>query len=185
VAARIETRWRSAALESVEDFALDETGDGWALRGSVTLPIDGDPARIEYEVLADQRWATRGATALVTRGDTTERLGLEVTEGGWRVNGVPRPDLARCIDLDLGWTPATNTLPINRLALDVGEAATIEAAWLRFPELTVAANRQTYTRLGESSWRYQSGPYDFVLETTSEGIVSRYGDDLWRADAEE
>ena len=33
-----------------------------------------------------------------------------------------------CPDVDFGWTPATNTVPIRRLGLEVGETASITAA---------------------------------------------------------
>jgi hypothetical protein len=37
-----------------------------------------------------------------------------------------------CLDIDLGFSPSTNLLPIRRLTLAVGEAATVRAAWLPF-----------------------------------------------------
>jgi len=36
-----------------------------------------------------------------------------------------RTDLAGCSDVDLGWTPATNILPIRRTGLVVGGSTTI------------------------------------------------------------
>ncbi|MEM9747931.1 MAG: hypothetical protein AAF945_14635 [Actinomycetota bacterium] len=41
--------------------------------------------------------------------------------------------------------------------------------------------RPRYTRTADTTWRYESGPYDFALDTTDDGIVTRYGDDLWVA----
>jgi hypothetical protein len=69
------------------------------------------------------------------------------------------------VDLDLGSTPATNTIPIRRLALEIGETTDITVAWVRFPELDVVASEQRYTRLATDRWRYQSGDYDFGLRT--------------------
>jgi hypothetical protein len=101
--------------------------------------------------------------------------------GAWRADGDPIAALDGCHDVDLGWTPATNTLPIRRLDLAVGDAVTIPVAFLRFPELTLVRSDQTYSRLGVDRWRYRSGPYDFELTTDPvTGIVTRYGDELWR-----
>ena len=87
-----------------------------------------------------------------------------------------------CTDIDLGWTPATNTVPIRRLDLPVGESATISASWIRFPEFDVVKNDQTYERLAHDRWRYRSGPYDFKLVTDiASGLVLSYGEDLWQA----
>src|SRR5205814_2718699 len=55
-----------------------------------------------------------------------------------------------CLDVDLGITPSTNTLPIRRLGLAVGQAKEVRAAWIVFPELEVRLLTQTYTRLDRS-----------------------------------
>ena len=101
--------------------------------------------------------------------------------GRWRADGDPVPALDGCTDVDLGWTPATNTLPIRRLDLAVGDEVTISVALLRFPDLTLVRSDQTYARLAPDRWRYRSGAYDFELTTDpATGIVMRYGHELWR-----
>ena len=77
------------------------------------------------------------------------------------IDGRIRPDLDGCTDVDLGWSPITNVIPMRRLGLRVGDSVELLAAWVRFPELDVVANRQRYTRVTEN--RYESGPYDFEL----------------------
>ena len=65
-------------------------------------------------------------------------------------SGTERPpEYSDCVDVDLSFTPATNTLPIRRLGLDIGEEAEIHVAWLVWPELTVQPVLQRYTRLAE------------------------------------
>src|SRR5262249_58793699 len=97
-----------------------------------------------------------------------------------RVDGSMTPALDGCVDVDFGWTPATNTLPIRRLGLGVGAAATIRAAWVRFPELDLLALDQTYTRLADDRWRYASGTFEAELVVDpATGVVRRYGDDIW------
>ncbi len=54
--------------------------------------------------------------------------------GMWLVNGAPCPNLGSCRDFDTGVTPATNTLPIRRLHLEVGASQELSAAWMRFPK---------------------------------------------------
>ena len=56
-------------------------------------------------------------------------------KGNWTVDGKRRRALRSCTDVDLGCSPSTNTLPIRRLGLSVGATKTIQAAWIRFPEL--------------------------------------------------
>jgi hypothetical protein len=63
------------------------------------------------------------------------------------VDGELVSQLDGCTDVDFGWTPATNTVPIRRLGLEVGQRASITAAWIRFPELDVVASEQWYRDL--------------------------------------
>jgi uncharacterized glyoxalase superfamily protein PhnB len=78
------------------------------------------------------------------------------SDNAWTVNDTPRLALDGCIDVDLGFSPSTNLLPIRRLRLAVGQRAAVRAAWVRFPELTLEVLEQTYTRLSESTYLYES-----------------------------
>lgn len=172
--------WHCAALSSSEHGTLEAVEGGWLLRGWTALPVDGVPGHVEHEVVVDDRWRTKTATVAIHTGPT-ERHEVAVADGAWTVDGVERRDLDGCTDIDLGWTPATNLLPVRRLDLEVGEAATTAAAWFRFPELILERNEQRYERTGHRAWRYLAGEYDFDLEVDELGRVVRYGDDLWRA----
>ena len=69
-------------------------------------------------------------------------------------------------------------LPIRRLRLGVGESKTIQAAWVRFPQLDVVKAAQTYTRLDEFTYRYSSGTFEADLTVDDDGIVTQYA--VWR-----
>jgi uncharacterized protein len=46
----------------------------------------------------------------------------QVDSGRWQINdGILKDDVAGCIDIDLGFTTATNVIVIWRLALKVGQ----------------------------------------------------------------
>lgn len=174
--------WYSAELASSEHFRAELGDDGPRLRGTVVLPIDGQPADLSYKVTADRGWRTRRADVEIERPAGATRIAIVADgEGHWVIDGEPAPTLDGCLDIDLGWTPATNTFQIRRLGLGVGERHTLAVAWMRFPELVVERNEQTYERLGPITWRYSSGDFDAVLEVDGDGFVRRYGDDLWLA----
>jgi hypothetical protein len=65
--------------------------------------------------------------------------------------------------------------------LTVGAQASVRAAWLRLPALTLESLDQRYERLSESRYRYESGGGSFVgvLETNAVGFVTRYPG-LWQ-----
>lgn len=171
----IHAVWHCDPNSSTEHFVLAGSDDGWLMRGIVMIPIDDEPAEIRYEVTADKLWRTQGAVIHI--GDET--IEISVIDNEWWVDGVLNDDLKGCIDIDLGWTPSTNTLPIRRLGLDVGESAETVTAWLRFPEMEFISSSQTYTRVSNNLWRYRSGGTDYDLEVSADGVVGRYGDLWW------
>jgi hypothetical protein len=74
-------------------------------------------------------------------------------------------------------------LPIRRLNLKPGSAASVRAAWLRFPDFTLAPLEQVYTRESAHRYRYESGGGKFsaALDVNPDGLVLQYGD-LWVAE---
>lgn len=85
--------------------------------------------------------------------------------------------VAGCIDIDLNFSPATNLIPIRRIALEIGDTAVVRAAWLRFPSFRLELLEQSYTRLGEHEYRYRSanGKFEASLTVDEQGLVVRYG----------
>jgi hypothetical protein len=102
-------------------------------------------------------------------------------DGRWWRDGAESEEVRGTVDVDLGFTPATNTLPIRRLGLEVGELAHLDAVWVRFPEMKVEVLTQTYERLGDRMYRYTSPGFQRDIEVDDAGVVIRYGDDLWQA----
>ena len=164
-------------------MSLVEHASGHRFHGVVVLPLEDVPCHIDYDVVVDAQFRSRVATATITTPSGIRRIGLTSDLAGhWHIDGVVASHLDGCTDIDLGWTPATNTLPIRRLDIAVGETATINAAWVRFPELDVLAVEQEYSRLAADRWRYRSGEFERELLTDAlTGLVLAYGDDLWQA----
>lgn len=72
-------------------------------------------------------------------------------------------------------TPATNTLPIRRLKLQVGSGQSVTAAWVKFPELSVQRLSQRYTRLKENTYRYESDTgFSAEIVVDDLGLVTAY-----------
>jgi hypothetical protein len=177
--------WHCSLLSSSEHALLAESEDGYRLQGVAVLPLGELPCHIDYAVTVDRQWRPTQARATITTPSGAREIVLRSQHGaGWEVDGELAPHLDGCPDIDFGWTPATNTVPIRRLGLEVGETASITAAWVRFPELDVVASEQWYRRLAINRWQYTSGEYNYQLVTDpATGLVLSYGDDLWRAAA--
>jgi hypothetical protein len=168
------------SLSGTELLELEEDHSAKFLRGWVVALVDGVGCAVEYEVAVDQQWVTREVDVTLHRGYTRTLEMEHDGDGGWTVDGVPGPDLDGCLDVDLGVSPSTNTLPIRRLRLGVGEEASLHAVWVRFPDLVVEVLPQSYQRKAESIYRYQSDSFEADLVVDDQGVVLRYGDSLWQ-----
>jgi hypothetical protein len=102
----------------------------------------------------------------------------------WRLNGTECPVIEGCIDLDLGFSPSTNLLPIRRLALAIGEEAEAQAAWLGFPSFTLEPLEQCYYRIDVATYRYESAGGRFIteLQVNAAGFVTHYPN-FWQIEA--
>jgi hypothetical protein len=178
-------RWRRLDEPGSEDAHVEQSSDGWCLTGQVDVQDSGVSATLRYRIDCDLDWRTRFAVIEGVSGGQRIRFDLAVHDGLWTRDGRPLPELSGALDIDLGFTPATNTLPIRRLGLAVGETAAVKSAWLRFPELQLEMLEQTYTREAEHIYRYvadvDGAPFIARLDTDRYGRVLCY-ENLWAAD---
>jgi hypothetical protein len=166
---------RSDEVATDELCAMTVRDSGTSLIGTILGAEDGAPIRIEYRVLTDPAGLTTAVHVRDLRGFETRTIAIERDpKGSWTVDGRAVRALKGCSDVDLGCSPSTNTLPIRRLRLAVGASQTIQAAWLRFPELAIVKARQTYTRLDESTYRYSSDTFESELTVDDDGLVASY-----------
>jgi hypothetical protein len=80
-----------------------------------------------------------------------------------------------CHNVHLAITPATNTLPIRRLQLQVGHSESANAAWVKVPQLTVQPLPQRYARLTKNGYRYESSNgFSAEILVDDLGLIIRY-----------
>ena len=178
-------RWRRLDISGSEDALFEQTRTGWHLAGKVEVVEAGVYTWISYQIECDSLWRTLSALVHGEAGAKSFRFEFAVDKGQWTKDGIAVPELSGAIDLDFGFTPATNTLPIRRLGLEVGDTAPVISAWLRFPELSFEALSQTYTRESEQVYRYvaqvDGAPFTARLDTDRYGRVVLY-EGLWEAE---
>jgi len=176
--------WRRLDLPGHEIASLDKLDHGWKLSGTALFSCKEGPTKLDYAVACDSAWRTDSAQISGAIGKRRVSLNVSVdARRKWRLNGVECGAVEGCLDIDLGFSPSTNLLPIRRLALAVGEEVTVRAAWLPFLSLDFALLPQVYRREGETTYRYESGGGAFVrsLEVNAVGFVTSYPG-LWVAE---
>jgi uncharacterized protein len=168
--------WASTDGATTEHLTVRWDNGGWTAEGNVS-GLD-----IHYAIRLSEDWEAR--QFLLFRDMEEPDLWLATDRfGRWgEVNGAQRGDLDGCTDVDLNCTPFTNTLPIRRLGLAVGESADIQVAWIDPETLGVIPVLQRYTRLDERRWRYEAPNTSFsvALDTDEHGLVLDYPDNYRR-----
>jgi hypothetical protein len=167
--------WQGLQSGALDRCRLEAGLDGPRLSGTVLTAEFGTPLDVRYRVEADPDGLTR-RVELELDGGSVRRVLLADAAGRWRWQDGPElPEVAGALDVDLTVTPATNTLPIRRLAAqEVGEAADFQMAWVQFPELSVIPSHQRYERLAADRWRFSSGTFEAELLVDPEGLVLDY-----------
>ena len=144
---------------------------------------EGTPFAVSYRVTCGATGATERATMRVLcAGVESDHVLVRSPVGAWTWNGTPKPELDGLLDVDLSITPSTNTPPLRRLDLAVGQQAEVTAAWVRFPVVSVTPLRQLYRRVSGTTYTYEAPDLDFEtdIECDEDGIVRRYSG-LWTA----
>lgn len=155
--------------KSFEQATLSGVAGGYRLCGTVLASESGLPLRVDYEIECDDRWRTKACVVDQQYGGTRTSSVIKVEADGWFVNGAERAALEGCTDVDLGVSPSTNALAINRLKLRRGEKQQIRAAWVKFPALEVQAAEQLYECCHDGQYIYRSLSSGFAAAITTDG----------------
>lgn len=174
-------------IESIIWRRLDTPGHEWAqgtadasesrLYGTAIFLYEGKPCCLEYLIECDARGETVTAEVVGEVGEDTIEIEIYVDgDGNWTMNGEPVPGVKGCEDIDLNFSPVTNTLPIRRLKLGIGESRKVNAAWLKFPSFKLEKFPQTYKRIDETTYHYESagGEFQRDLTVSAFGMVIEY-----------
>jgi uncharacterized protein len=168
--------WRRLDQPGHEAARLVHHPPFWQLGGTAVFLLDR-PCRLEYQIVCDAAWRTLHARVTGWYGPVPVKVDLYTdTARRWTINGQAAPQVAGCVDLDLSFSPATNALPIRRLALNPGERAEVRSAWLKFPDLALEPLVQTYLCTSQLLYHYESSGGDFVtdIEVDAVGLPVRY-----------
>jgi hypothetical protein len=171
----------------LEHCVYNNAGEGFTLEGVVAGTRDGIYGGY-YFVRTDSAFRTREVRVRYLDGP---ELRVEADgEGNWLdvLRSRPLPDLNGCIDVDIGITPATNTLPIKRLMLQIGASKDITVAYVPLldqidGDFLPRRAEQRYTCLTpDRRYRYEGLFRSFTaeLEIDETGLVLNYPDTFRR-----
>jgi hypothetical protein len=140
-------RWRTWDHEHLETLTLRWENEGWTATGDV-----GREA-ITYVLRLSATWHVRQFLLFRDLDEPDLWLGADGTGRWGEMNGAHRHDLAGCTDIDLPATPFTNSIPIRRLGLAVGDQAEVSAAMVDVDTLGVVPVAHRLERLSARRFR--------------------------------
>ncbi|RDJ99941.1 putative glycolipid-binding domain-containing protein [Paraburkholderia lacunae] len=171
-----ELRWASEEGDGVEHLAFDARDGGVAVESAVVGQRYGKAYGLHYKVRCDSQWRTRYAWLKIVGGGELELHGDGA--GHWRDgHGILLSSIEGCIDIDIAATPFTNTLPIRRLQLAVGERQPISVAYISTPDLQVTRVEQAYSCIElNHEYRYEGIFRNFTanMKVDGDGLVIDY-----------
>ena len=136
---------------------------------------------VRYAITLNQRWITT-EVRVWSWSASGSRIAQLVTDpaGHWKVNGADVPELDGCIDVDLESSCCTNTIPVHRLHLGVGQSADAPAAYIRALDLSVQRLEQRYSLIDDGAshlrYDYHAPAFDFkaILVYDGSGLIIEY-----------
>jgi uncharacterized protein len=169
--------WRRLDAPGHDACRLEASEAGWRLDGTAVFREDRVPARLTYCVACDEEWRTEQGQVHGWIGRQSVEFIIARTSGGvWTLNGDAVPGLEGCMDLDFGFTPATNLLQLRRIGLAEGQAADVPVAWFDVSGGSLTVLPQRYERRSGSAYWYESrtANYQGLLEVASTGFIRKY-----------
>jgi uncharacterized protein len=175
--------WRRLDVPGTDTCTLLRTEHGWTLAGLAEFAHARGWACVSYRVDCDPDWKSRSAEVHGTLGPHHFAYRIR-KDGAWLINDVPTPETGALVDIDFGFTPATNFMLMRRLSFPEGEAVSVSVAWFDLGETKITGLPQRYTRRSPTTFWYESpsANYEGLLVLADTGFVASYPG-LWTLEA--
>jgi hypothetical protein len=131
---------------------------------------------LSYDVELDKSWWVHLFRVAAIDGRTLACVSLG--PGKWRdERGKQLGHLAGCIDIDLSFSPFTNSLPVHRINFSTAETREFSMLWVPTETLNPIPDGQRYTCIKPGRcFRYEAtdGSFKAEIEFDEFGLVQDY-----------
>lgn len=168
--------WRRLDAPGHDACRLERRGLRWLVSGAAAFRHATGPASVEYSLLVDRDWRTSQGRVKGAIGERAIDIRISREENGWRLNDARVAGLAHLVDLDFGFTPATNFTQLKRVDMPTGVAVRLPVAWFDLELAGLSELEQIYERRSEGELLYAAPAFNYraVLELDASGFIRRY-----------
>jgi uncharacterized protein len=170
--------WEGIEYRTLEKCLVKARAEGYEVISEINGTIDNKPVELRYRILLDDTWTVKEFYAEnILPSDSFKIHYLQRTPGRWiDENGRSLPQFNDCIDIDIFPTPFTNSLPLKRTPLRIGEYAEFKMLWVDLVEGVSRCDLQRYKRLDNHVYRFTSLDTGFTADInfTEDLFVQHY-----------
>ena len=164
----------------LEHLNLRPDGENFIAESVVLRLQEGKPFQLSYRILVDPAWRVREIEVSLQSGANRQIKLSADGAGNWTdaVTGNSLPEFSGCLEIDISATPFTNTLPVRRNNLKIGESVNISVVYFLIPEMIVRRSEQRYTALETDFYRFEENGlftgFSADLRFDKDGLVIDY-----------
>jgi hypothetical protein len=156
--------WSGIENSSLENCIIENNATGIFIRSTIIGSYQQEIYEVAYTLQLDKSWHTQSCSIRCQHNNEIRGVELEKTVAGWILNGETKPEFDACIDVDIRLTPFTNSLPINRLKLKIGQKQEIDVIYIDILSNSVKNVQQRYQCTAANQYRYENMANHFEAE---------------------
>lgn len=169
--------WEGENNETLENCNVTANDEGFQIESTVSVTLEDGICDIEYFIQTGKNWKSSYCKVTNLCDEAAKTMELRrLKDNHWEINGKHEPSFDGFDAIDISLTPFTNTLIINRKALEHEESFEVKMILIDALEMTCHPVNARYTRLTEGEYEYENltNGYNVVLDVDEYGFVTNY-----------
>jgi len=168
--------WKNSMMNLTE-FVSIVREEMTTVKGYITGEGYEKPWQVNYTLTLNPRWEAQTVfIEVMSEQNYTIALHKNELQQWLNEKGEHLEAFDGCVDVDISFTPFTNSLPINRLQLTKGEGQDIRVVYVDVRNGVVKTVKQRYLNKGSQIYKYENEDSGYISEliVDKDGYVVDY-----------
>lgn len=156
--------WKNSMMNLTE-FVSIEKEEMTTVKGYITGEGYEKPWQVNYTLTLNPRWEAQTVfIEVMSEQNYTISLHKNELQQWMNEKGEHLAAFDGCVDVDISFTPFTNSLPINRLQLTKGEGQDIRVVYVDVRNGVIKTVKQRYLNKGNQIYKYENEDSGYISE---------------------